>query len=200
MDEDIFQRVADLELRLTATQRKLARRDRAQSWWAVAAGLVALGLPALAWTYAKPHPDFEPGTPISSAHVNETIDDVYAALNTLDAETGRVAGQTPIDAVGALPVEGGFDSQGGTVMLFVSGSGYRGTMAGMVGIDVIVDGTSVGSVRAFTNEIASHKAFVSTPFVVDLAAGAHTIQLQPLPDTASDANDPFVVVALELPR
>jgi hypothetical protein len=164
MDEDIFQRVADLELRLTATQRKLARRDRAQSWWAVAAGLVALGLPALAWTYAKPHPDFEPGTPISSAH------------------------------------EGGFDSQGGTVMLFVSGSAYRSTMGGLVGIDVIVDGTSVGSVRAFTNEIASHKVFVSTPFVVDLTAGAHTIQLQPLPDTASDFNDPFVVVALELPR
>jgi hypothetical protein len=85
-------------------------------------------------------------------------------------------------------------------MLFVSGSGYRGTMAGMVGIDVIVDGASVGSVRAYTNEIASHTAFVSTPFVVDLTAGAHTIQLQPLPDTASDSNDPFVVVALELPR
>ena len=41
---------------------------------------------------------------------------------------------------------------------------------------------------------------VSTPFVLELAAGAHTIQLDPLPDTASDFNDPFLVVALELPR
>jgi hypothetical protein len=200
MDDTTSQRIFDLELRLMAMQRKLARRERARPWWAVAAGLVALCLPALAWTYAKPHPDFEPGTPISSAQVNETVDDVYAALNTLDAETARVAAQTPIDAVGALPLGGGFDSQGGTVMLFVSGSAYRGATAGIVGVDVIVDGNSVGSVRTYTNETSSHKALVSTPFVVDLAAGAHTVQLDPLPDTATDFNDPFVVVALELPR
>lgn len=197
---DIYERIADLEHRLAATQRKLARRDRTRTWWALVAGIFALGLPALAWTYAKPHPDFQPGTPISAAQVNETIDDLYSALNTLDGENARVAGQTPIDAVGSLPLEGGFDSQGGTVMLFVSGSAYRGAMAGMVGVDVLVDGAAVGSVRAYTNEIASHKAFVSTPFVLDLAEGAHTVQLVPLPDTASDFNDPYVVVALELPR
>lgn len=200
MDDTTSQRIEDLELRLMAMQRKLARRDRAQSWWAVAAGLFALCLPALAWTYAKPHPDFEPGTPISSAQVNETVDDVYAALNTLDAETARVVAQTPIDAVGALPLGGGFDSQGGTVMLFVSGSAFRSSMAGMVGVDVIVDGSSVGSVRTYTNEIASHKALVSTPLVVDLPEGAHTVQLEPLADTSTDSNDPFAVVALELPR
>jgi hypothetical protein len=200
MDETISQRIEELERRLATMQRKLARGNAKGTWWAVGAGLLALGMPVLAWTYARPHPDFEPGTPISSAQVNETIDDLYGAVNTLDAEAGRVTAQTAIDAAGALPVSGGFDSQGGTVMLFVSGSAWRSATAGMAGVDVIVDGTSVGSVRTYTNETSSHKALVSTPFVLDLAAGAHTVQLDPLPDTSSDLNDPYVVVALELPR
>ncbi len=200
MDETTTQRIEELERKLAAMQRKLARRNGRGAWWAVAAGVLALGLPMLAWTYAKPHPDFEPGSPISSAQVNETVDDIYAALNTLDAEAGRVRGQTAIDAVGPLPVGGSFESQGGTVMLYVSGSAWRSTTAGMTGVDVIVDGTSVGSVRTYTNEISSHKALVSTPFVLELAQGAHTVDLQPLADTATDSNDPFVVVALELPR
>jgi hypothetical protein len=200
MDESTSQRIEELERGLAAVQRKLARRDTRGAWWAAAAGVLALGVPLLAWTYAKPHPDFEPGTPISSAQVNETVDDVYTALNTLDLETGRITGQTAVDALGPLPLGGGFESQGGTVVLFVSGSAWRNDMAGIAGVDVIVDGASVGSLRTYTNEISSHKALVSTPFVLDLPAGAHTVDLEPLAGTSTDLNDPFVVVALELPR
>jgi hypothetical protein len=201
MDEATSQRIDELERKLAAMQRTLVRRDGRRRWWAGAIGLVAFGAPLFAWTYTKPHPDFEPGTPISSVQVNETVDDVYAALNTLDAETARVAARTVIDTVGALPVGGGFESQGGSVVLLVSGSAFRGSEAGMVGVDVLVDGASVGSARTYTNEISSHKALVSAPLILaDLPEGPHTVDLEPLPNTVTDFNDPFVVVALELPR
>ena len=63
------------------------------------------------------------------------------------------------------------------------------------------DGAGVGIARVFTNEMGSHKSFVSRPLVVaDLPAGAHDVELTPLAGTASDGNDFFVVTALEPPR
>lgn len=201
MDEAATRRLEELERKVSTLQRKLGRRTAAGRWASGVALVVAVGTPMLAWTYTRPHAAFEPGTPISSAQINDTFDDVYEALNTLDTENARVAAHTAIDAVGALPVAGQFESDGGGVVLYVSGSAWRSDAAGMVGVDVLVDGASVGTVRAYTNEPSSHKALVATPFVLPrLPAGAHTVELQALPETSSDSNDPYRVVALELPR
>ena len=201
MDDTASRRMEALERKVEILQRRLARRSAGTRWASAVALLVAVGTPMLAWTYTRPHPAFQPGTPISSAQINDTFDDVYEALNTLDAENARVDAQTAIDAVGALPVSGQFDSDGGAVVLHVSGTAWRSDAAGTMEVDVLVDGASVGTMRAYTNEPSSHKALVATPFVLPrLAAGAHTVELQALAGTSSDLNDPYRVVAVELPR
>jgi microcystin-dependent protein len=56
--------------------------------WPVAYHVVALvaiaTLPLVASSYTKPHRDFMPGEPALASEINETIDDIYAALNDLD--------------------------------------------------------------------------------------------------------------------
>lgn len=206
MDDEVTARTTErlekLERQVQSLRRQVARRPSVAPRWVGTIALVAaVATPMLAWTYTRPHPAFEPGTPISSGQMNDTFDDVYDALNTLDGENARVSAEAAIDAAGGLPVSGGFDSEGGTVVLFVSGSAWRTDAAGTCGVDVLVDGTSVGTVTAYTNEPDSHKALVSAPLVLArLAAGAHTVELQPLSGTSSDFNDPYRVVALELPR
>lgn len=202
MDEKVTRRIEELERQVQSLKRQVARRPSVVPRWVGTLALVAaVATPMLAWTYTRPHPAFEAGTPISSGQMNDTFDDVYEALNTLDAENARTRAQAAIDATGGLPVSGGFDSDGGTVVLFVSGSAWRDDVAGTCGVDVLVDGTSVGTVTTFTNEIGSHKALVSAPIVLArLAAGPHTVELQPLSGTSSDFNDPYRVMALELPR
>jgi hypothetical protein len=99
---------------------------------------------------------------------------------------------------GALPLTANFTSQGGRLLVTVSGSGYRAA-AGTIGMTVSIDGTPIGDVKSFTNEPSSHKAFVARQFVVQtVAAGTHAILLEPLAGTASDLNDYFTATILEL--
>jgi hypothetical protein len=74
----------DHEDRESAQERvRWAKRIR----WAALLG--ALSVPAVAWTeFSKPHSDFAAGAPVSSAEVNETIDDIYGGLNQLEAAIG----------------------------------------------------------------------------------------------------------------
>jgi hypothetical protein len=103
---------------------------------------------------------------------------------------------------GALPLTTGtFTSKGGTLVIAADGSGFRTAAAGagVVGMTVLVDGTARGDVKVFTNETLSHKAFVAHSIVVKgLAAGSHTIALQPLTGTTTDANDFFNVEVTEI--
>jgi hypothetical protein len=101
---------------------------------------------------------------------------------------------------GPMPVSGTFQSNGGTLLLFASGSGFRSGIATM-GMAIKLDGTQVSSATTWSNVEKAHHAFVPESLVLrGIAAGNHTIQLAASPgDTLSDANDYFSVTVLELP-
>jgi hypothetical protein len=133
--------------------------------------------------------------------------------------SGFGAAQVLNGAGGPLPWESTYTSQGGTLIISASGSGYRGTGSsqkeGRIGMLVIVDGTARGpAATVYTNERNSHKAFIPSVIVVEgLPAGVHTIRLERLynpvcntasesPEhfcTATDFNDAFNVTVMELP-
>jgi hypothetical protein len=122
-----------------------------------------------------------------------------------------------LDEPGPLPLERTFTSEGGALMIFASGSGYRGAggsiLPGRIAMRVFLDGTWIGTASVYTNERDSHKAFVDDVTVVAAAAGEHTLSLQPwvAPEcntageqegdncTGTDANDNFNATVLEIP-
>lgn len=127
--------------------------------------------------------------------------------------------QQVIDKTGPLPVEGTFTSRGGTLIVSVSGSGYRGTgssqLEGLIAMEVRVDGGDPHFLRVYTNERNSHKAFISREVVFEgFPAGQHTVSLgrvyaasvcntaietKDAPCTATDANDYFHATVTEIP-
>jgi hypothetical protein len=126
-----------------------------------------------------------------------------------------------IDTSGPLPRQGTYTSNGGTLIISVAGSGYRGSGGaqrnGQIGMRVTLDGNLAGVATAYTNEQNSHKAFVNDFIVLKgVPAGAHTIGLEALYNfplnecntanerdwhycTTTDSNDAFKVTVVELP-
>jgi len=101
---------------------------------------------------------------------------------------------------GGLPLSGSFTTHGGLLMIFASGSGFSSLSNATIGMAISIDGTSKGAASSFTNESASHKAFVANPLVVSgLAAGSHTISLDELSGTTTDLSDRFSLTVMELP-
>lgn len=102
---------------------------------------------------------------------------------------------------GALPLTSPvFQSGGGTLLIFASGSGFLQSGAGNIGMGIQIDGGTIGTVRSFTNESLSHKSFVANALVQrNVGAGNHTITLFALASTITDFNDWFYVTVLELP-
>ena len=120
---------------------------------------------------------------------------------------------------GPLPKESDYESSGGTLLISVSGSGFRPSGRalgpGRIGMDLLVDGAYVATAEVHTNERDSHKAFVSASAVVEgLAAGLHTIRLQAANSTGcgvagtetpfrfctdTDSADSFYVSVVEAP-
>jgi len=93
-----------------------------------------------------------------------------------------------------------FSTGGGVLMIFASGSGFSSAGAGPIGIDIRVDGVSKGQASSFTNEAASHKAFVANALVVSgIGPGPHTVTVAPIGGTTMDINDRVSVTVLELP-
>jgi len=101
---------------------------------------------------------------------------------------------------GPLPLSTVFTSSGGTLLVFASGSGYRGSQ-GPIGMLVRIDGVVMATCIGFTNEVSSHRTFPSTFTVVtSVNAGSHTLDLIARDGfTISDGNDFFNVAVLELP-
>jgi len=121
---------------------------------------------------------------------------------------------------GPLPQEGTFTSKGGTLIVTAYGSGYRGTGSslthGRIGMEVFLDGRSVGFSSIFANQRNVHQVFVPDPRVLDgVPAGEHTIRLEAAyvdgncnvsgrEDqfdycTATDLEDRFKVLVTEIP-
>lgn len=102
---------------------------------------------------------------------------------------------------GGLPLSATFTSQGGTLVVFASGSGFRNAGSGVIGMLMRIDGIAMAFSNAFTNETGSHKAFPpSFTTITSIGAGSHTLDLNARDvNTLTDFNDFFNVVVLELP-
>ena len=110
-----------------------------------------------------------------------------------------------------LPMSGTFTCNGGTLLIFVSGSGrygtgnyvYNNTGDSLMSIDVDLDSVLLGNLEVYSNLAASHMSFIPNLFVkAGVASGSHTIQLSTsanYPHTITDNNDYFTVVVMELP-
>ncbi len=107
---------------------------------------------------------------------------------------------TPINFTGGLIVNAGFSTGGGTLVITASGSGYTSGTLGPIGMNILLDGVVVETCQVNANVVNSHMAFVPKTFVrKGVPAGAHTITLQPLPNTLSNVADNYCVTIVEFP-
>ena len=116
---------------------------------------------------------------------------------------GQFGAKEVINDHGQLPLSGTYNKRaGGTLLISAAGSGWSSTKDKLIGMKVLVDNQEVGVAQVWTNEAASHKAFVPAFEVVNnLPKGTHTIKLEALNgDTTTDQNDYFRVTVEEQPR
>ena len=147
--------------------------------------------------------------------LNADLVDGYSVQTSPTANTLlplRTGGQFPNTAIpgkftavfqsreGPLPLSATFTSAGGNLLVSASGSGYRQTNPGTIGIRVMIDGATLGVARSYTNEVGSHKAFVLTSApLTGLAAGTHTLSLDILNLTANNSGDFYSATVQEIP-
>lgn len=101
---------------------------------------------------------------------------------------------------GNLPWNGSFScSAGSTILLHATATAYRGA-AGLMQINVLVDGVVRDAMYGYTNEASSHKTLNPVTLVLTgLAAGNHTVQLAIASGSATtDQNDFAQVIVHEL--
>lgn len=93
----------------------------------------------------------------------------------------------PVDVDGPLPREGTFMSNGGTLLIVASGSGFRSSNTfGRIAMGVILDGSVIDFASFFTNELDSHRSFVDAVSVVTTAPpGPHTLRLEVVNNSGS---------------
>jgi hypothetical protein len=92
-----------------------------------------------------------------------------------------------------------FTTAGGTVLLWVAGSGWCPGAPQPIGVSIRVDGVERGQSLAFANLAGQHLPFVPVQLVLrDLTPGAHTLEVLPLSGTSCDFNDACAIEVLEL--
>jgi hypothetical protein len=107
---------------------------------------------------------------------------------------------SPLSTQAGLPINVTINTLGGSLLLFVSGSGFSTAGPQAIGVQILIDGVFKGMAQVFTNEVGSHKAFTANAlFLQGISAGQHTLNLVAMPNTVTDNNDFFNVTILELP-
>lgn len=98
------------------------------------------------------------------------------------------------DSAGPIPADFSFQAPAdGDVILFVSGSAWRRS-PGFAGINVLLDGNSVGTTQTYINEVQSHHSIPAVMIPVSITSGSHVIHLSPTNgDMETDGNDGFFV-------
>ena len=78
----------------------------------------------------------------------------------------------------------------------VNGSVWTQTANNMIGIQIAIDGGSVGVANIFSNTPSTHRAVVPAYIPLQLAFGQHSITLSAAPGTStvSDFNDFYTAV------
>jgi hypothetical protein len=101
-------------------------------------------------------------------------------------------------AKGPLPLSASFTAPtDGPACIILSGSVWSQTANQMVGVELELDGTVIGSASIFSNLNATHRAVVPSYIPVKLTFGTHKISLIPsTPSTTSDSNDLFDLVLI----
>lgn len=96
---------------------------------------------------------------------------------------------------GPLPIKASFMAPGDMPMyLEITGSVWTQTANQMIGIQITLDGTVVGTANIFSNGASTHRAVVPLYVPVKLTQGSHTLQLNAAANTVSDLNDLFTAV------
>jgi len=96
---------------------------------------------------------------------------------------------------GALPIKASFMSPGDMPMyLEVQGSVWTTTANQMIGIQIAVDGTVIGTANIFSNGASTHRPVVPVYLPVKLGQGSHTLELSVAANTTSDFNDFYSAV------
>jgi len=134
------------------------------------------------------------------------------------ADVSELGAQNAVHVFGPLPLERTFTSDGGTLVILASGSGYRSVGGadhpGRIGMYVRLNGSIRGRADGFADERGPHETFVDEYTVVEgLPAGTHTIRLEAVYDeddcetsdettsdicTATNDDDFFTVTVIEL--
>ena len=106
-----------------------------------------------------------------------------------------MAVQLILQQPGPLPITGTFNSIGDSPMyLEVNGSVWTMSPNVMTGIDIQIDGHSVGKAMIFSNGSSTHRAVVPAYIPVTLGPGPHRLTLAASSNTVSDSNDHFTAV------
>ena len=94
---------------------------------------------------------------------------------------------------GPLPLKIPFTAPiSGDVTIAFSGSCWSSTANNPGGVEVLLDGQSLGKALLFFNSASLHQALPTQIFATTLSEGPHTITLVPLSSTVlSDRNDFF---------
>ena len=98
---------------------------------------------------------------------------------------------------GPLPLNAQFNAVSSSInYLEINGSVWTTTANKMIGIQVVLDGTVLGTAQIFSNTASTHRAVVSAFFKIQLNQGPHTLALNLIPGstTTSDINDFFTAV------
>lgn len=91
---------------------------------------------------------------------------------------------------------GTFVTNGGYIELFFAGSAWS-AIAGVMAVNLLIDGNVVATARVCTNEVTSHKSLIPASIVIKLPAGSHTALINATPQTTVDQNDFFTLVITE---
>ncbi|HJT67299.1 MAG TPA: hypothetical protein VJ749_12645 [Pyrinomonadaceae bacterium] len=106
-----------------------------------------------------------------------------------------MAVQLILQQAGPLPITATFNSIGDAPMyLEVNGSVWTQTPNVMIGIDVQIDGQTLGTAMIFSNGTSTHRAVVPVYLPVTLAAGPHKLTLSASANSISDSNDNYAAV------
>ena len=102
------------------------------------------------------------------------------------------------NVTGPLPVTVTFDApmDGPTTFLF-SGTAWSQTANVPIGVQVLLDGSVIGTSKLYSNSTGEHKTLPAQVMVTDLEPGQHKIVFQALNgNTITDANDNFSLALL----
>ncbi|HEX5888807.1 MAG TPA: hypothetical protein VFY61_08890 [Pyrinomonadaceae bacterium] len=106
-----------------------------------------------------------------------------------------MAVQVIISQAGPLPITATFNAVGDSPMYIeVNGSVWTQNTNVTTGIDIAIDGQSVGSAQIFSNASTTHRAVVPAYIPVKLSQGPHKITLSASANTVSDSNDFYTAV------